>query len=61
MKILYEDGPETISMGAAGSFKRGEPREVADDLAEALLKKQTIKFKKVEDKKTKGGKGNEDN
>ncbi len=50
MKIVYEDGPKTINMGAAGTFKLGEPREIADDLAEALFKKKSIKFKKVEEK-----------
>lgn len=50
MKIFYEDGPEKINMGAAGTFNLKEPKEVADDLAEFLLKKQTIKFKKFEEK-----------
>ena len=46
MKIKYEDGPEIITMGIAGDFKRGEPKEVDDKIAEALLKKESIKFKK---------------
>lgn len=50
MRILYEDGPETINMGIAGQFTRGEPKEVPDDIAETLLKKQSIKFKRTEDK-----------
>lgn len=50
MKIIYEEGPETIIMGIAGQFKRGEPRDVPDEIAKALLKKQTIKFMKVDEK-----------
>lgn len=57
MKIVYEDGPDTIHMGAAGSFNRGEVKDVDDELAEALLKKQTIKFKKIEDKTSKKKEG----
>lgn len=53
MQIKYEDGPDTITMGIAGQFKKGEAREVHDMIAEALLKKETIKFKKVEEPSTK--------
>ena len=49
MKIKYEEGPESVTMGAAGQFKKGEAREVDAQLAEALLKKESIKFKKVEE------------
>ena len=50
MKIVYEDGPDTITMGIAGQFNRGESREVSDEIAELLLKKETIKFKKVQER-----------
>ena len=53
MRIVYEEGPETISMGIAGQFNRGEPKEVSAEIAELLLKKQTIKFKKVDEKSSK--------
>ena len=62
MKIVYEEGPETITMGIAGQFRCGEPKDVSDEIAELLLKKETIKFKNVDeipkqvrdDKKKKG-------
>lgn len=57
MKIVYEDGPKKISMGIAGDFRRGEPRDIDDELADALLKKQTIKFKTIEDKTSKKKEG----
>lgn len=44
MRIFYEEGPERLNMGAAGVFRRGEPKTVQDTIAEALLKKQTVKF-----------------
>ncbi|MEW6670226.1 MAG: hypothetical protein AB1427_00900 [Thermodesulfobacteriota bacterium] len=44
MKIKYDQGPDKISMGAAGEFRRGEPRDVPDETAERLLNKQSIKF-----------------
>lgn len=45
MKLQYDTGPERVGMGAAGEFRRGEAREVPDELAAGLLKKTTIKFK----------------
>jgi hypothetical protein len=48
MQIQYTEGPPTVDMGAAGQFKINEPREVADELAERLLAKNTIKFEQVE-------------
>lgn len=51
MKILYEEGPEIITMGIAGQFRRGEPKEIPDEIANTLLKKETIKFRKVKNKK----------
>ena len=50
MKIVYEEGPDAITMGIAGQFNRGESREVEDEIAELLLKKETIKFKKVQER-----------
>lgn len=44
MKIKYEEGPDAITMGIAGQFKKGEAREVDDKVADALLKKESIKF-----------------
>lgn len=47
MRLQYDTGPEKVSMGAAGEFKRGEAKEVSDELATALLKKEVIKFTKI--------------
>ncbi|MCF6267632.1 MAG: hypothetical protein L3J57_13965 [Desulfuromusa sp.] len=45
MKLIYVEGPKRVRMGAAGTFKRGEPKEVTDDkLAEKLLKKKVLRF-----------------
>ena len=52
MKIIYEEGPDEIKAGIAGQFKRGEPKEVVNEVAECLLKKTSIKFKKFEDIKS---------
>lgn len=57
MRIVYEAGPERINMGIAGDFRRGEPKDIDDELAAALFKKQTIKFKKIEDKNSKKKEG----
>lgn len=47
MKIIYvEGGPDTIRMGAAGEFRRGEPKDVPDDLAKHLLAKTSVRFKR---------------
>lgn len=53
MKIKYEEGPDAVTCGKAGQFKKGEAREVNDIIADALLKKESIKFKKVEEPSTK--------
>ena len=45
MKIYYDEGPPSIGMGAAGVFKKGESREIDDDLARQLLAKKSIVFK----------------
>lgn len=47
MKLQYDTGPERVNMGAAGEFRRGEAREVPDELAAGLLKKETIKSREV--------------
>lgn len=44
MRILYEEGPERIWMGAV-EFNRGEAKEVEDGLAKQIMGKGTIKFK----------------
>jgi len=46
MHIFYEEGPPKVTMGAAGTFKRGESRDIDDKLAEQILGKKTIVFKK---------------
>ena len=44
-KLVYVEGPKRVKMGAAGTFKRGEPKEVADDdLAAKLLKKKSLQL-----------------
>ncbi|WP_321367585.1 hypothetical protein [uncultured Desulfuromusa sp.] len=44
-KLVYMEGPLKVKMGAAGTFKRGEPKDVADDkLADKLLKKKVLRF-----------------
>ena len=43
-EILYTTGPKKISMGKAGEFKRGVAKKLDDKLADALLKKSTVKF-----------------
>ncbi len=44
-KLIYVEGPLRVKMGAAGTFKRGTTKEVADDkLAEKLLKKKVLRF-----------------
>ncbi len=48
MKIVYTEGPDKVTMGAAGEFRRGEPRDVADELAERLLAKKSINFQPAE-------------
>lgn len=42
-KLYYEEGPLVMGCGEAGEFRIGEPREVADDLAETLLRKGRLK------------------
>lgn len=47
MKLKYIEGPETVNLGLAGAFVRGEIRDVEDDIAERLLKKESLKFIKI--------------
>lgn len=42
-KLYYDEGPAVMSVGVAGAFRIGEPREVEDDLAAVLLKKGRLK------------------
>ncbi len=51
VKIMYEQGPNVITMGIAGRFERGKAKEVDDKIAGVLLKKKTIRFKKATDSK----------
>ena len=51
VKIMYEHGPDVITMGAAGRFERGKAKDVDEKIAEVLLKKKTIRFKKATDLK----------
>ena len=37
--VLYEEGPDAITMGDAGRFERGVPREIDDETAALLLAK----------------------
>jgi len=47
MEIKYTTGPGRVTMGTAGTFFRGEPREVPDDLAEQILAKPVLNWVKV--------------
>jgi hypothetical protein len=51
MHIYYKDGPPKVGMGAAGVFEKGVSRDIDDKLAEQILKKTSIIFKKGEKKK----------
>lgn len=42
-KLYYDEGPLTMGCGAAGEFRIGEPKEVADGLAAELLRKGRLK------------------
>lgn len=42
-KLYYDEGPIIMGCGVAGQFRIGVPREVPDDLAEALLRKGRLK------------------
>jgi hypothetical protein len=44
MKIVYYEGPPRVGMGAAGEFRAGVAKEVADALAGRLLEKKSIRF-----------------
>lgn len=41
--VLYEEGPDAITMGDAGRFERGVPRELDDATAALLLAKPMFK------------------
>ena len=51
MKIQYSEGPDSVKMGEY-LFRRGEPHEIQDDIAEGILKKQSVKFTSVDEEKT---------
>lgn len=42
-KLYFDEGPVIMGCGIAGQFKIGVPKEVPDDLAEALLRKGRLK------------------
>lgn len=48
MHIYYENGPPTIGIGAAGTFKRGVSRDIDDELAKKILGKKSVQFKEGE-------------
>lgn len=45
-KIVYREGPATVSMGVAGKFEKNVPREVGEELIESLLQKKVVNFKR---------------
>lgn len=49
MKIKYAEGPDSVNVGIAGSFKLEEIRDIEDSIAESLLKKESVKFQKVKE------------
>jgi hypothetical protein len=55
MKIFYEDGPDTVSIGSY-KFKKGIEQDIPDNIARKILRKQLIKFKSAEKDKNEGGK-----
>lgn len=46
MHIYYDDGPPTVTMGEAGTFARGVSRDIDNKLAEQVLGKKRVQFKK---------------
>ena len=47
MKIVYEVGPEKIAVGGI-EFFLNVPKEIDDEMAEKILAKKTIIFKKID-------------
>lgn len=43
-KLVYVEGPKKITLGVAGTFKRGVAKETDDKLAEKLLKKKSLQI-----------------
>lgn len=43
MKVFYDEGYPEQSFGAAGKIRVNEPKEIADDLARALIAKGRLK------------------
>ena len=46
-------GPDTIKFGAAGEFTKGQPKEVEDEFADALVAKGYCEVAEVAKEKTK--------
>jgi hypothetical protein len=44
MKIYYDEGMPVMGFSDAGDFRKGEPKEIADDLAKELLRKGRVKI-----------------
>lgn len=42
--IVYTEGPELVTMGVAGIFRKHEPRAIAAPLADQILAKSSITF-----------------
>jgi hypothetical protein len=49
MKIKYDGVPDSIGVEGFGKVFRGQVTEVPDAIAESLLRKQRLGFRKVED------------
>jgi hypothetical protein len=47
MKIVYEVGPEKIAVGGI-EFFLNVPKEIDDEMAEKILAKKTIIFRKMD-------------
>jgi hypothetical protein len=58
MKVFYDEGMPMMNFSAAGDFRKGEPKEVPDDLAKELLRKGRVKIweEKEEENSRKGAK-----
>ncbi len=56
MKIKYTTGPQRVTMGVAGTFFRGEPRDVPADLARQILAKPALKWAEEISSKTRKSK-----
>jgi len=45
MKLVYFEGPPQVGLGAAGTFRLGEPKDVkGEKLAARILAKKSVRF-----------------